>query len=110
MILKFPNLDTLRLALTSGAAPSSLAQTAAVAGFDDQQQVWVESDAPLPRAAQTDLRRLGVQLCKTSGATTSFPVTCWPEILPLRVDPDPIDRLEQTPILFEVADQDGLGR
>ena len=110
MILKFPDLDMLRLALTSGASPASLTQTAAVAGFDDQNQVWIETPAALSRASQTDLRRLGVQLCKTNGATNSIPVACWPEILPLRPEADPIDRLEQTPILFEVADQDSLGR
>ncbi|HVS36482.1 MAG TPA: hypothetical protein VMS17_13035, partial [Gemmataceae bacterium] len=110
MILKFPDLDTLRLALTSGAAPPAVAQAAAVVGFDDQGHVWVETAASLPRAAQNDLRRLGVQLCKTSGAAVTAPVRCWPEILPLQRDPDPLDRLEQTPILFETTGQDDLGR
>ncbi len=110
MILKFPNLDTLRLALTSGAIPSAVSQSAATVGFDDQNQVWVESAAPLPRAIQNDLRRLGVQLCKTSDAALTVPVRCWPEILPLQRDPDPLDHLEQTPILFETAGQDDLGR
>ena len=110
MILKFPDLDTLRLALTSGAAPPAVAQAAAVVGFDDQGRVWVETAASLPRAAQNDLRRLGVQLCKTNGAAAIFPVRCWPEILPLQRDADPLDRLEQTPILFETTGQDELGR
>ena len=110
MILKFPDLDMLRLAMTSGAAPPAVTQSAAVVGFDDQDQVWVEPAAPLPRAAQNDLRRLGVHLCKVSGASASIPVRCWPEILPLQRDPDPLDRLEQTPILFETAGQDDLGR
>lgn len=110
MILKFPDPDTLRLALTSGAVPPAVALTAAVAGIDDQNQVWVEPTAPLPRAVQNDLRRLGVQVCKVRGAADFAPVSCWPEILPLRPDPDPIDRLEQTPILFETASQEVLGR
>ncbi len=110
MILKFPNLDSLRLALTSSAVPPAVSQAAAVAGIDDQNQVWVEPAAPLPRAVQNDLRRLGVQLGKTNGAAVTVPVSCWPEILPLRPEPDPIDRLEQTPILFETSTQDGLGR
>ncbi len=110
MILRFPDLDALRLALTSGAVPPAVALTAAVAGIDDQNQVWVEPAAPLPRAAQNDLRRLGVQLVKTSGAAETFAVRCWPEILPLQRDADPLDRLEQTPILFETTGQDDLGR
>src|SRR5438067_11949758 len=102
MILKFPDLDTLRLALTSGAAPPAVAQAAAVAGIDEMNQVWVETAAPLSRGTQNDLRRLGVQLCKAGGAPAPIPVRCWPEILPLHVDPDPLDRVEQTPVLFEV--------
>ena len=110
MILKFPDLDTLCLALTSGAVPSAVSQAAAVAGADDRGQMWVEPGAALSRAAQNDLRRLGVQSCKTGGAGETFPVGCWPEILPLRPDADPLDRLEQTPILFETRGQDDLGR
>ena len=68
MILKFPDIDTLRLSLTSGAVPPAVALTAAVAGIDDQNQVWVEPAAPLPRTVQNDLRRLGVQVCKVRGA------------------------------------------
>src|SRR5207253_1401473 len=56
MILKFPDLDTLRLALTSGAVPPAVGGGAASAGFDAAGAVWVETDAPLPRAAQADLR------------------------------------------------------
>ena len=110
MILKFPDLDTLRLALTSGVVPPAVCQAAAVAGSDDQGQVWVEPAAPLPRAAQSDLRRLGVQSGNNSGAGETFPVSCWPEILPLRPDADPLDRLGQTPILFETPSQEALGR
>ena len=59
---------------------------------------------------QNDLRRLGVQVCKVRGAAEFAPVSCWPEVLPPRPDADPIDRLEQTPILFETASQEVLGR
>ena len=43
MILKFPDLDTLRLALVTGAVPPAVTQTPASAGFDDQGPVWVET-------------------------------------------------------------------
>ena len=45
MILKFPDLNTLRLALITGAVPPNMAQAGAVAGFDDQDQCWVETSA-----------------------------------------------------------------
>src|SRR5256885_1738484 len=49
MILKFPDLDTLRLALVTGAVPPAVTQTPASAGFADQGPVWVQT-AALDRA------------------------------------------------------------
>src|SRR5665213_335164 len=111
MILKFPDLDTLRLSILSGAAPPAVALAAAVAGSDDQNHIWVETAVSLSRAAQSRMREIGVQLCKTNGATNPVAITCWLEILPLQRDADPIERLEQMPILFEVASpHHNLGR
>jgi FtsH ternary system domain X7 len=110
MILKFPDLDTLRLSITSGAAPPAIVLSAAVAGSDDQNHIWVETAASMPRAAQSRMREIGVQLCRTNEATNPVAVSSWPEILPLQHDAQLIERLEQTPILFEVASPHDLGR
>jgi hypothetical protein len=110
MILKFPDLDTLRLSITSGAVPSAVALAPAVACCDDQNHVWVETALPLSRVVQSRIREIGVQLCKTNGGANPVAVGCWPEILPLRPDAAPIERLEQTPILFDVPSQNDLGR
>jgi hypothetical protein len=108
MILKFPDLNTLRIALTTGAVPGAVSQTAVVAGFDDQDQLWVDTSASFPRAAQTELRRLGVQLPKSSGARSMAEFTCWAQLLPLVPDNGPVERLEQTPVLFELPSGDKL--
>lgn len=110
MILKFPTLDTLRLALTTGAVPPSVARAGAVAGFDEEEQLWVEIETPLSRAVQSELKRLGVQVVKSSGATLTIDVCCWAELLPLQADPRPIDRLEQTPVLFDLAGGEQLAQ
>jgi hypothetical protein len=110
MILKFPNLDILRLALTSGAIPSAVSRTGAVAGFDDADQLWVETESPLSRAAQNELKHLGVQAAKTNGAEFTIDVCCWAELLPLKADPRPLDRLEQTPVLFDLASGEQLSQ
>jgi hypothetical protein len=102
MILKFPNLDVLRLALTTGAVPAAVSRTKAVAGFDDEGPVWVEPAAALSRAVQNELRKLGVQVGKTGGDGPWIEVSCWPELLPLQPDPRPLDRLPQTPVLFDL--------
>jgi hypothetical protein len=110
MILKFPDLATLRLALTTGAVPPGLSQTPAVAGFDEQGQVWVESPGSLSRAHQNDLKHLGAVLCRTSGASLKTEVTCWPEMLPLEADRAPVERLEQMTVLFELPSGEALAR
>jgi hypothetical protein len=110
MILKFPDLATLRLALTSAAVPTSVSQTAAVAGFDDQDQVWVEFSASLSRSNQNDLKKLGATVCRSSSASLKTEVTCWPEMLPLETDKTPVERLEQTPVLFDLPTGEALSR
>ena len=95
MILKFPDLNTLRLALISGAVPPGVSQTAASAGYDEQEALWVETNAALPKTAQNQLKKLGVQVARASGSTAIGDVTCWPELLPLQADNGPLDRPEQ---------------
>src|SRR6185437_5629606 len=110
MFVKFPDLDTLRLALTSGAIPTDVVQKAAVAGFGEQDQLWVETPAKLPAAAQKELKRLGALVCKASDASLSIEVSSWLELLPLVPDNSPFDTLEQTPVLFEVPGHAELSR
>jgi hypothetical protein len=109
MILKFPNLATLRLALTTGAVPSALSQTPATVGFDDQEQLWVETAATVSKAAQGELKKLGVQVVRSSAATATAEVSCWPEMLPLHADPT-FERTEQTPVLFDLSSGEQLSR
>jgi hypothetical protein len=104
MILKFPDLATLQLALTSGAIPPAVSRSAAVAGFSEPDLVWVETRASLSRAVQAELKRLGVQVCRSSGAALATEVDSWLELLPLEPDLDPLLGLEQTPVLFELPD------
>ncbi len=110
MIVKFPDLDTLRLALTSGAVPSDVAQKAAVAGFGEPDQLWVETSAKLSAAVQKELKRLGALVCKASDAALSTEVSSWLELLPLVADDSALDKLEQTPVLFDVPGSAELSR
>ena len=75
----------------------------ATAGFDDEDQVWIEPAASLPKGALSELKRLGVQSVKAGGAARTTTVGSWLELLPLRPDPLPPDRPEQTPVLFDIA-------
>jgi hypothetical protein len=108
MIVRFPDLDTLQLTLTSGAIPPDVAQKPAVAGFGEENQLWVETSAKLTAAAQRELKRLGALVCKSSGAALSTEVSCWLELLPLVRDDTALDALEQTPVLFDVPSGEEL--
>ncbi len=110
MILKFPDLNSLRLALITGGVPAAMSQAGAVAGFDDQDQCWVETSASLARNNQNELKKFGVQFPRTSTATLKTEVSCWAEILPLERERQPVDRLEQTPVLFDLTDGKELSR
>jgi hypothetical protein len=108
MILTFPNLDTVRLALTAGAVPGAVALAPAVAGFGDDGRVWLEPSADLPKKAQVELRRLGVSIGKAAGPSPAVEVSCWLQLLPLQPSADPIARPEQMPILFELPEGEQL--
>ncbi len=110
MILKFADLETLRLALVSGAIPAAVSQTPVMAGFDDQEALWIDTPANLPRAAQTEVRRHGVQICKSVGNVPLSEYTCWAQLLPLRRTDILPDQLGQNPVLFVVHETEGLSQ
>jgi hypothetical protein len=111
MILKFPDLNSLRLALITGAVPSSMSQTGAVVAFDEQGPAWVETSATLGRGNQAELKKLGVLGAKAFPAgVEKFEVSSWPEALPLEREDWTSDALAQAPVLFDLCDGTELSR
>jgi hypothetical protein len=82
MIFLFPNLETLRIALTSGMVPPSIAMAPVEAAFDAQGWPSVKSLSIPQKTMQNALKRLGV---KTGEAHYAEPVaySSWPELLPV---------------------------
>src|SRR5438309_693786 len=99
MILKFPDLNTLRLVLTSGVVPAAVVQAPVVAGFDGQQQLWVECKASLARPVLSELRRLEVVVGRSMGTDVTTEFASWPELVPLQPDHRPPEKTEQLPVL-----------
>src|SRR3954453_11314601 len=113
MILKFPDLNTLRLAMIQGAIPANVSAAGAVAGFDGDVCI-VETSASLSATNKNDLKKIGVQVLP---AKTTWPaglakteVSSWAEILPLERDRNPVDHLEQVPVLFDLKNGEELAR
>ena len=100
MILHFPTLDILKLALTSGAVPEPIRNAGARAAWDDQGNVWVLPSGELAKSSQRDLARLGVQFPKAALNPLDHQVASWLELLPLECASYEVG--EKTPILFEL--------
>lgn len=106
MILQFPDLDTLRLALTSGAVPAGVSLALTAAGFDEQGQVWLQPSVTPGRAALAELRRLRVQTPRSSAVPLTEHFSCWLQAFPLAPEGGRTLPPEQAPVLFGLsADQ-----
>ena len=105
-MLRFPDLTTLQLALTSGAVPAAIAEAPAVV-FEDGGAVLVRPSQAPGRAGMAALRRLGVESVRAvkgrAKTEVERQVLCWAQILPLRPDKDSALPGPSTPVLFELA-------
>ncbi|MGE3807934.1 MAG: hypothetical protein AB7K24_24990, partial [Gemmataceae bacterium] len=102
MILHFPNLDSVQLAVTSGLVPAEVTLAPARVRLDEAQ-VWIEPSVALPRGGRPKLRRLGIAILERKSVKLDDSVQCWPQLFALRKDP--VDALSpQTPVLFELED------
>ncbi len=101
MIFLFPDLETLRIALTSGQVASEVAVEPAEAAFGAGAEVSVKSHAIPPKAMQNALKRLGV---KTAKAHMGEPIAvgCWPEILPVVKQAGVPELASNEPVLFDL--------
>src|SRR5438067_3025522 len=110
MILKFPDIDTLRLALIDGAVPPAASQAPALAGLDDNGGVWIDTPASLSKNAQVELRRLRVLGAKRVGNVALRKVSCWLEMIPLQREGEGLAPPEQSAVLFDLPSGQQLAR
>ncbi|MBY0458219.1 MAG: hypothetical protein K2V38_12835, partial [Gemmataceae bacterium] len=108
MILLFPDLDTLRLALTSGVVPADVTLAPAAVTFDDQGKVYVEPTANLTRTVTKNLDRIGVKGSKRHASDAPKEVSCWPQLLPVTKEAAPPVISNQAPVLFELEKAEDL--
>ncbi|MBA4188259.1 MAG: hypothetical protein C0467_09665 [Planctomycetaceae bacterium] len=108
MILLFPNLDTLRLALTSSIVPADVTLSPAAVTFDDQGKIYLESTTTLTKTITKNLDKIGVKGSKRHGSDEPEDVTCWPQVLPVSRESGTPVVSNQAPVLFELSDADDL--
>jgi cellulose synthase operon protein C len=104
MILEFPDLDTLRLVLTSGVVPAEVHAGPAGVGGEDGGPVWVETEVSLANDVRRELRRLGVQGRRSWPSDVARrEVLAWVQAFPLVRGRIPAFD-DRTPVLFELDD------
>jgi hypothetical protein len=108
MIFSIPDLDTLRLALTTGTISSATALAPALAGVEEDGRIWIQPSVDLTKKAQANLHKFGVSVVTNTPGSQGTEVSCWLELLPLARSSEPVARPEQTPVLFELAEARGL--
>ncbi|MBX9581371.1 MAG: hypothetical protein K2X87_13805 [Gemmataceae bacterium] len=104
MILLFPDVETVRLALTGGLVPAEITLAPAAVSADPQGRVYVEPRGAVPRPVAKTLDKLGVKGSKRHGSDEVREVGSWVEVLPLAKAAGPPAVGSQTPVLFELDD------
>jgi len=108
MILLFPNLDTLYLALSKEIAPREVTLAPAAITIDDQGRIYVESTVPLSKTVAKSLDRIGVKGSKRHGSDAPQVVGSWVQILPLTKEREAATLSPQAAVLFEVSNSEDL--
>src|SRR5271156_6008008 len=101
MIFHFPDLDTLRIAITSGLVPMEMAIAPAHVAFDASGRPSVQSEVPPSKTTQTVLKRLGVKIGKAHHAEP-IAVSCWPQIVPVVKETGQTAVADTVPVLFDI--------
>jgi cellulose synthase operon protein C len=107
MILRFPDLDALSLAITAGVISPEVVLAPAEIGTDaaDTPAWWVRCEESLKPDQLAELQSLGIVADPQPPRPALRPVCCWLEAFPLEpVGPQQIVVDAQTPVLFEMSD------
>src|SRR5688572_21293727 len=108
MILLFPDLDTLRLCLTSSIVAQDITLAPAAATFDELGRIYVEPSLALSKTTMKHLDRLGVKGSKRHAAEDVLPVSSWLELVPVVKECAPPALSSQATVLFELESGDDL--
>ena len=108
MILLFPDLDTLRVSLTSGIVPADVTLAPAAVSFDAEGKIYVEPTINLTKTVAKNLDRIGVKGSKRHASDEPQEVTCWPQLLPVVRDSAAPQLSAQAPVLFELEKAEDL--
>ena len=102
MILCFPDLDTLKLVVTSGLLPADTTLAPADVFTAADGRLYIDTPLKLSKKAAADLSKLQVVGSKVMPGEAAR-VSCWLEIIPVAKDAAPPQLSAQAPVLFELS-------
>ncbi|QGJ70055.1 Hypothetical protein PBC10988_17440 [Planctomycetales bacterium 10988] len=105
-VLHFPNLQTLRLAITSKLLPTHILGQPTRGHRSEKGDLWIEFPHPLEKQTHHGLHQLNIQT-GTKSPPLKEKVQTWFEWFPLQKEADPVHD-ERTSILFWVEDPQSL--
>lgn len=103
MIFQFPDLESLRLAITSAQVPVEVCAAPAEFSLHETGTIAVKMTGGMPpKPMQNALKKLGVKPAKDHFTTEVQQVTCWPQLLPVVKLPHTPEVTTNTAILFDL--------
>jgi len=107
MILCFPNIDTLRLVLTSGIVPTEIALAPGQFHATDDGTLFLETEGKISKKIAAELTKLNVRGAKSMPGEGRS-IVSWLEVLPVQKKAGPPELASQTPVLFELSNSEDL--
>ncbi len=104
MILKFPTLDVLQLALGHQEIADSVGLAEAQVGIDDQGQWLIQPSVSPSRRVLAELKKRGVETLRSTAVPLTRHVRTWLELIPLTRESETPLLPEQVAILFDLPD------
>ncbi len=102
MILHFPRVEVLQLALTAGIVPPEVHGSACAFAAPADGGLWLRPETIPAVAVQRELARIGVNLVPDGGPPLGGTADCWAQALPLVPEAPCAPIGEKTAVLFEI--------
>ena len=107
MILDFPSLEVVHLALSTDLIPQTAVAATVRFTTEDDGRVLVECSGKLSRDDLAELKLLGVPKRRLTAKRLTSEASCWPELLSLKSTSDR-EISDKTVVLFDLAAETGF--
>ena len=111
MLLQFPDIKTLTLAISSGTIPETVVSSPLDYASGEDGKLWVDAEGSLPQSASSTLRNWGVSIHRGRGKLKlDFRrMRSWLQVVPLERVRQSEVMADRTQVLFELREESLLG-